>query len=468
MAWTIEPFLFLMVLVVAIAVARVKDLFAAAMLTGMFTLLCAGIYLMMDAVDVAFTEAAVGAGISTVLVLGTLSLTANKERQQSFRPGPLVVVVLTGGALLYGMLDMAAYGDPASPIHAYDAVSPAYIRGTMENFHIPNIVTAVLGSYRGYDTFGETTVVFTAAVGVMLLLGSRKVKPDTIRPVITPSPVVEAAAPVVEAAAPVVEAAAPVVEAAAPVVEAVAPVVEAAAPVAEAPPALAVEAPTRPNVLSSDPTDLPEPLSFTETETVEMRLEDIQKALAPAAAVASAEAPALAPAPAPAPAPALDPQPDAAPADVPPHRPMGMRDMVVLRVVTKAFIPLIMLFALYVQFHGDFGPGGGFQAGVIFAAGLILYGLIYGLDTVQRVAPPKIMEKLIAVGVLLYGGVGIVSLLMGGSFLDYGALNHHSPSHGQHLGLLLIEGGVGLAVAATMTIIYYYVAGRGLVLGERS
>lgn len=400
MAWTIEPILFVMVLAVAFAVAHVKDLFAAAMLTGVFSLLCAGIYLMMDAVDVAFTEAAVGAGISTVLVLGTLSLTANTERQQAFRPMPVVVVILTGGALLYGMLDMAAYGDPMGPIHAYDAVSPAYIRGTMENFHIPNIVTAVLGSYRGYDTFGETTVVFTAAVGVMLLLGSRKEKPDTIRPTFVASSAGDAPE-------------------------------EAAVLVVEAP---VVEAPSQVKVLPADPTDAADiGAEPGDVDATEFALRPVE-----------------------------------APEEPSPRRPMGMRDMVVLRLVAKAFIPLIMLFALYVQFHGDFGPGGGFQAGVIFAAGLILYGLIYGLAAVKRVAPPELMERLIALGVLLYGGVGIVSLLMGGSFLDYSVLNHHSPAHGQHLGLLLIEGGVGLAVAATMTTIYYYVAGRGLVLEERS
>jgi len=132
----------------------------------------------------------------------------------------------------------------------------------------------------------------------------------------------------------------------------------------------------------------------------------------------------------------------------------------VLRVVTKLLLPYILLFALYVQFHGDFGPGGGFQAGVIFAAGIILYALVFGLTAAQRVAHPGLMETLFATGLLIYGGTGVATMLMGGAFLEYGVLNSHDPVHGQHLGLLLIEFGVGLAVASGMTCIFYTIAGR--------
>ena len=132
---------------------------------------------------------------------------------------------------------------------------------------------------------------------------------------------------------------------------------------------------------------------------------------------------------------------------------------VVLRVVAKLLIPYIMVFALYVQFHGDYGPGGGFQAGVIFASAFILYGLIYGLEAAQKVAPPEIIRILIALGVLLYAGVGVASLLRGGNFLDYSVLAH-DPVHGQHLGVLLIELGVGTTVAAVMITIFFYFAGR--------
>ena len=137
-----------------------------------------------------------------------------------------------------------------------------------------------------------------------------------------------------------------------------------------------------------------------------------------------------------------------------------MRHHLVLRVIAKMLIPLILVFALYVQFHGDYGPGGGFQAGVIFAAGFILYGLIFGLDKVRKVVPPAVVEVLVAAGVLLYAGVGVAGLLLGGNYLDYGVLRH-DPVHGQHLGILLIEFGVGTTVAAVMITIFYSFAGRG-------
>ncbi len=144
-----------------------------------------------------------------------------------------------------------------------------------------------------------------------------------------------------------------------------------------------------------------------------------------------------------------------------PRSPMRMHELVILRVVAKVLIPFILLFALYVQFHGDFGPGGGFQAGVIFAAGLILYGLVYGLEPLEEAVPQSAVLTLMAVGVLLYGGTGVLTMLLGGNFLEYGALSHHDPVHGQHYGIMLVEGGVGIAVAATMLAIYYALAGRG-------
>jgi multicomponent Na+:H+ antiporter subunit B len=141
--------------------------------------------------------------------------------------------------------------------------------------------------------------------------------------------------------------------------------------------------------------------------------------------------------------------------------PMRMREKVLLRVASKVFIPLILLFGLYVQFHGDFGPGGGFQAGVIFAAGFVLFGLIFGLEALQRVVPWSVVESGVALGLLIFGGVGVICLLRGGQFLDYGVLDHHNSMHGQHLGILIIELGVGLTVAATMMAIFYAMAGRG-------
>ena len=137
-----------------------------------------------------------------------------------------------------------------------------------------------------------------------------------------------------------------------------------------------------------------------------------------------------------------------------------MKQHTILRVIATLLIPLILLFALYVQFHGDFGPGGGFQAGVIFGAGIILYALIFDLDNARKAIPLEWTKVGISLGVLLYAGVGVVSLLRGGQFLDYNVLAH-DPVHGQHLGILLVELGVGITVASVMITIFYTFAGRG-------
>ena len=159
----------LLLCVTALAIIRQRNLFAAVMMTGIYSLLSAGLFVVMDAVDVAFTEAAVGAGISTVLMLGTLALVGHQEHKPKHRPIlPLLVVVLTGGVLVYGTLDMPPFGDPDNPIHHH--VAPHYLEESEHEIGIPNVVTSVLASYRGYDTMGETTVVFAAVVGVLLLL----------------------------------------------------------------------------------------------------------------------------------------------------------------------------------------------------------------------------------------------------------------------------------------------------------
>lgn len=136
-----------------------------------------------------------------------------------------------------------------------------------------------------------------------------------------------------------------------------------------------------------------------------------------------------------------------------------MKHHVVLRVVAKMIIPVIMLFALYVQFHGDYSPGGGFQAGVIFAAGIILHALISGLDATMDAVPPGLLKILSASGVLIFAGVGVDTLLLGGQYLDYNLLLA-TPTSGQHLGIFLVELGVGITVASTMLLLYYAFAGR--------
>lgn len=155
----------------AIAIIYMRNLFVIIMLFGIFSLHSAGLFVVMDAADVAFTEAAVGAGISTVLMLGTLALTKNHEEKRPAHTArlPLLVVLITGAALVYGTYDIPSFGDPDSP--AQQHVKPYYVEHGIEETGVPNIVTAVLASYRGYDTLGEVTVIFTAGIGVMLLIG---------------------------------------------------------------------------------------------------------------------------------------------------------------------------------------------------------------------------------------------------------------------------------------------------------
>jgi multicomponent Na+:H+ antiporter subunit B len=161
----------------AVVIARLRGLFGVVMLTGFFSFLSAGLFVVMDAVDVAFTEAAVGAGASTVLMLGALSLTSREEKERTHRPLlPFIVAVLTGAFLIYGTLDMPAFGDPNAVIHTH--VVPEMIEKSETEVGVPNIVTSVLATYRGYDTLGETTVIFTAGVAVMMLLGLGRRRED--------------------------------------------------------------------------------------------------------------------------------------------------------------------------------------------------------------------------------------------------------------------------------------------------
>lgn len=291
------------------------------MLTGIYSLLSAGFFVVTDAVDVAFTEASVGAGISTILMLSTLTLTGQFENpaRHNVKLG-LIVVSITGALLIYGTLDMPPFGSPDSPVQTH--VGPHYINESFAEIGIPNIVTSVLASYRGFDTFGETVVIFTAGIGVLALLG------------------------------------------------------------------------------------------FSRNDA--LKYENV-----------------------------------AAP----------MEQHKILRIVSKILIPPILLFALYVQFHGDYGPGGGFQAGVIFAAAIILYAMLFGLGTARKVINQPLVQILSAVGVLLYGSVGVVSMLNGKNFLDYSALAQDA-LHGQHYGILLVELGVGITVTCVMVIIFFTFAGR--------
>jgi len=301
-----------------------KDLLAVVMLLGIYSLLSASFFVAMDAVDVAFTEAAVGAGISTLLMLVAITMTGRKEHHARHKPLlALAVVIVTGSLLIYGTLDMPYFGSAEAPIHQH--VAPRYINDSMQEIGVPNIVTSVLASYRAFDTFGEVVVIFTAGMGVLALLSVVRHPEDTAK------------------------------------------------------------------------------------------IDSINHSM---------------------------------------HE-----QHLILRIVSKIMIPFILLFAFYVQFHGDFGPGGGFQAGVIFASAILLYAMLFGMSTARRVINQSLIQILAATGVLLYGSIGIVSLLNGKEFFDYSALSA-DPVAGQHLGILLIELGVGITVASVMVIIFFNFADR--------
>ena len=139
-----------------------------------------------------------------------------------------------------------------------------------------------------------------------------------------------------------------------------------------------------------------------------------------------------------------------------------MRRDVILRIGTKLILPFILLFALYVHFHGDFGPGGGFQAGVIAAGMFILHALVFGVNATQRIAPERLVQKMIPLGVLIYAGTGLIALFdPGHNYLNYGVLDHHDPAHGHHYGIMMVESGVIITVFSTMLAIFYAFTERG-------
>lgn len=175
MSLIVNLVLLVFLLIMALAVLKTKHLFAMAMLFGLYSLLVAGLFVVLDAPDVAFTEAAVGTGISTVLMLVTLASIKDGHEATSTRKkrvAPALVCLLMGGLLVFGTHDIAELGDLSSAPN--QQVAARYIEKGKEETGVPNLVTAVLASYRGFDTLGEVTVVLTAGIGVLMLLGQRK------------------------------------------------------------------------------------------------------------------------------------------------------------------------------------------------------------------------------------------------------------------------------------------------------
>lgn len=319
-------FLLAMLVITALAMVQTRNLFVAVMLGGIFSLLIATVFFLLDAADVSLTEAAVGAGISTVLFLGALSLTSDHEHSITpIRPLAVIIVIITMLLIFGSTFDFPFIGDPDTPVQNH--VGTWYLEKTPEYIDIPNVVTAVLGSYRGYDTLGEVFVVLTAGIGVLFLLG--KAAPS--------------------------------------------------------------------GCYRNKPSD---------TE--------------------------------------------------------GLSHYLIPRLVGRLVIPFLLLFGLYVQFHGEYSPGGGFQAGALIASANILYALLEGEKRALLVVPHNWLIGMMASGALLYGLVGVAGILLGGNFLDYSVLSD-DPVKGQQIGLLVIELGVGITVTGVLLSIYHAFASRGKI-----
>lgn len=314
------------VAIAAVATIQSRNLFVSSMWFGIFSLMMASNFFILDAADVALTEAAVGAGVSTVLFMGALALTSEHEHiKEKFTWVPLLLMIVLFVVLFVVSFDQPRLGDPLAPVHQH--VAPWYLSETPKLIDIPNVVTAILASFRGYDTLGEVIVVFTAGIGVLSVLGFRPKKQQRL--------------------------------------------------------------------------------------TGEVMAEKIR----------------------------------------------GVQHHSILRVVGKLIIPFLMLFALVVQFHGKYTPGGGFSAGALFAAAIMLYGILEGADRSAKAMPQKVMLVLAALGATIYSSVGIASMLLGSHFLDYNVLASN-PLAGQYLGILLVEFGVGLTVTAVLIMIFNAIANR--------
>ena len=317
-------FLLTLLVIAAIAIVRTRNLFVAVMLMGIASLLIAANFFLLDAADVALTEAAIGAGISTVFFLGALALTSERERTSATKPLlSFFVVTVAALVVIYATFDKPPMGDPNAPVHQH--VATWYLEKTPEYIDIPNVVTAVLASFRGYDTLGEVIVVLTAGIGILFLM-------------------------------------------------------------------------------SSVPSSKPQKMTYLGAD-------------------------------------------------------VGLRHHLIPRVIGRLLVPFILLLGLYIQFHGEYGPGGGFQAGAIIAGAFILNALLEGEERALRVIPRHILLLLMVAGVSLYTLVGVAGMLLGGNFLDYSVLRT-DPVAGQQMGILIIEVGVGATVTGVLLSIFHALVTR--------
>jgi multicomponent Na+:H+ antiporter subunit B len=318
---TIELSVMLFMFMIVVAIIRARDLIIATFLMSVFSLLATILYSMMGAPDVAMTEAAVGACLSTVIFMCAISITGRTEKtiegNFNFLLRSFLLCCLVGAALVYACLDIPTYAASSNPIHEHVAIH--YLRETGNEIGIPSVVAATLASYRGYDTLGETFVVLTAGMCVLMLLQREK----------------------------------------------------------------------------------------KESQSMNLEVADI-----------------------------------------------------VTKTILKLIFPFIAIYALYIQVHGEQSPGGGFQAGAILASGVLLFAIVYSADHLAKHFSVRVLKLLSILGVLIYAGVGIASISLGGEFLNYSVLLPDSLV-GQSIGIMIIELGVGITVASTMILIFTMFASRG-------
>ena len=308
-------FLLSFLIIIALYTMLSDNIFTASILLGIYSFICSLIFIILDAIDVALTEASVGGALSTILIFLTVKKTYSydnlaKKNHNHKNIFSIIVTCLTGCLLFYTVLDMPMFGNEYSPANQSEVID-RYINHSKVEIGIPNVVTSILASYRGFDTLGESIVVFTAGLGIFIILGLAKTNNQSNHPL-----------------------------------------------------------------------------------------------------------------------PPLFNQP-------------------AIRIHIKIITPFMMLFALYLQFHGEVSPGGGFQAGVILATALILYSA----STNNNLG--HITIKMMPIGVSLYILVGFICFFMKGNYLDYSALDIISNGHGQHLGITLVELGICLTVSSVMASIYY-------------
>lgn len=390
----IDTVLLLLVTVTAIAIIEVRNLYTSAMLTSVYSLLMALVWVNMHSMDVAFTEAAVGGGISTILLIGTLVHTAREEKPLKVRVHwkAAIVTALTGAALIYGTFDMPRFGDPKAPIHHFRvpemmAQTVGFVNGTKGKQAPPEGFDA--RAYRSFNgavtsvpddpkdtAWRETSVLAQHGIIVPEVLGSHPQHAEAGHHLHPPDDFNGHV----------------------------------------------------PNSVTSllaayrgYDTMFETTVIFTAGVSLIMLLRRPRRE-----GQAQKSAPLL--------------------------------DQAILRVVSKMSIPFILLFGLYVITHGELGPGGGFQGGVVIACAFILYALIFGRPALYRVLPPTVIDMLTGLGVLVYSGTGAACLLLGGKFLDYSMLDTASPGEGEALGMTLVEYGVGITVSMVMLNIFNQLA----------